>query len=90
MPRYYFHAEDGRYFPDEIGSEFPNLDTAKIEAVKILGELLKEDAQDFWKTESMRLTVTNETGLTLFILDTSAIISPLAAPRPRPRPRPKA
>jgi hypothetical protein len=73
MPRYYFHSEDGRCFPDESGTEFENLEAAKIAAVTILGELLKEDAREFWSTESFRLTVTNESGLILFILDASAV-----------------
>ena len=41
MPRYYFHSEDGRRFPDEEGTELPSDDAARLEAVRVLGELLR-------------------------------------------------
>ena len=87
MPRFYFHSEDGRSFPDQRGTEFESVEAAKVAAVTVLGELLKEDAKQFWETESFRLTVTNENGLTLFILDASAIMPPA---RPLNQARPEA
>ena len=83
MPRFVFHTEDGRCFPDENGIELADVETAKVEAVAVLGELLKEDARNFWNTESFRLTVVDENDLTRFILDTSAVTSPSAAPGPK-------
>ncbi len=54
MPRYHFHTEDGRCFPDPEGTELPDLDAAKREAQTVLGEILQHDEQ-FWETQHFRL-----------------------------------
>jgi len=81
MSRYYFHSEDGRRFPDEDGTELPSDDAARLEAVRVLGELLRERPELFWDHECFRLTVTDGSALTLFILELGVVTSPAAAKR---------
>jgi hypothetical protein len=42
MGRYFFDIRDGRDFPDEKGSEWPDLAAVRIEAVRYSAEVLKE------------------------------------------------
>jgi hypothetical protein len=75
MPKFYFHTEDGHAFRDEEGTELADCHAARNEAVVVLAELLKEDPEEFWRDRSFTVTVTNDVGLTLYILDLSAIAS---------------
>jgi len=76
MPRYHFHAEDGRSLPDPEGLDLPNDRAAEVAAVRYLAELLDTYPELLWDTRSLQVTVTSDTGLTLFTLDLGAIISP--------------
>jgi hypothetical protein len=43
MPRYFFDVvEDGTTFPDEEGLEFSDLDAARADVLRSLGELARE------------------------------------------------
>lgn len=81
MVRYYFHTEDGRVCPDEEGTELPSLVAARVEAVRVLGDILKEDPGEVLRTGALRVTVTDKAGLIFFALDLSAIDT-AAAERP--------
>jgi hypothetical protein len=72
MSRYFFHTEDGRHIPDIEGTDLPTLAAARVEAVRVLGELLKENPDEVLSTGALRLTVTNDAGLIYFALDLSA------------------
>jgi len=72
MARYYFHSEDGRNYPDEEGTELPSLEAARIEAVRVLGDILKEDPDEVLSNGALRVTVTDDAGLIYFALDVSA------------------
>ena len=78
MPTYHFHIEDGGHHPDREGTELPDDDSARIQAARLLGELLKEQPEVFWKDQCLRLTVADERQLTLFVLEVTATASPLA------------
>jgi hypothetical protein len=80
MPRYYFHTEDGRCFPDDEGTELANTVAAKQEAARILGEMLKDNPDMLWDTKDLRLTVENADHLILFIIDTSVVEPPSLRP----------
>jgi hypothetical protein len=80
MARYYFQTEDGRCHPDPDGLELPDLQTVREEAVCALCEIVKESPATFWEDGAFRLIVSDETGLMLFMLDLSAVMS--AAVRP--------
>jgi len=60
MPRFYFHTEDGRRYPDEEGTELPDVEAARTEATRILAELLKEQPRELWDTGRLRVEVTDE------------------------------
>ena len=75
MPRYYFHVQDGVSTVDNGGTVLRNLATAKREAVKVAGRMRSEEASAFWETQDWRMTVTDQSGLTLFSLIFMAIES---------------
>lgn len=68
MHRYYFHTEDGHRLEDEDGTLLPSDDAARLEAVRVLGELLREKPEMFWAHERFDVTVTDDAGATLLIL----------------------
>lgn len=76
MPRFYFHSEDGRRFPDEVGTDLADVDAVRVEAVRVMADILKGNAEEFWNTRAWRLTVADENGLTLLMLDVSATLAP--------------
>jgi hypothetical protein len=68
MTRYFFHIRDGVDIPDPEGTELPNPDAARTEAVVFAGAMLKDCAQGFWKNADWRLTVIDENGGTVCAL----------------------
>ena len=72
MARYFFHSEDGRPRTDDEGTELPSLAAARVEAVRVMGDILKEEPDQVLATGSLRLTVTDKTGLIYFALDLAA------------------
>jgi hypothetical protein len=60
MPRYYFHTEDGRSLSDTEGVELVDLEAAKAEGLKTLGEILARDPGEFWSAERFVLTIGRE------------------------------
>ncbi|MEW5683907.1 MAG: hypothetical protein AB1942_03205 [Pseudomonadota bacterium] len=73
--RYFFHTEDGQCFPDEEGSELPDLQSACIEATKALGEFMREKPKAFWEHDCLTLKVADAEGLVLFTLDLSVTLA---------------
>ncbi len=86
MPRYFFHFGDTARGVDVRGQDLPDHNVARIEAVRLLGEVLKDKASEFWDEQSMKLIITDDEGLMLFVLDVSAIEAP-AVSRVRTGPR---
>ena len=64
MPRYFFHVQDGRDFSDTEGSELPDVQTAKMEAIRSSGELLRgnKGSSEFWSGKDWTLNVTDDKG----------------------------
>ena len=83
MPRFFFHFRDGRTPPDSEGTELPDQEAVRVEAVRLAAEALKWHAETFWNEGEWSLEVTDHTGLTLFTLYFLAIEA--AALRPRER-----
>jgi hypothetical protein len=65
MPKYFFNSEDHQ---DDEGTELDSLAVAKCQAIKMAGEIICDAADTFWDKAEWTLTVTNESGLTLFQL----------------------
>ncbi|HEX7947599.1 MAG TPA: hypothetical protein VF495_23245 [Phenylobacterium sp.] len=74
--RYYFHAEDGRCFHDEEGTELADDDAARIEATRVLGQLLNEDPMQIWRDAAFAIRVTDSEGAPLFTLQVVASSGP--------------
>ena len=59
MPRFYFHIKDHRTHVDHVGSEFPDLEAARDEAVRAAGEILRDgDTKALWTGKPWRMWVT--------------------------------
>ena len=68
MARYFFNVLDGQTPDDAEGTELPDLYTAKKEAVRLCGEILRELNDTFGKDSDWRLEVTDDRRNVLFIL----------------------
>ena len=78
MPRYHFNVHDGQDYPDLAGSEFADLDAARVEAVQRIANLLKDGPPGFWSGNPWHMDVADGTGLTLFTIMFLATTAPLA------------
>lgn len=83
MIRYFFHTENGRSWFDAEGMAFGDLAAAKLEAVRLMGDLLRDNAHDFWNDGTLRLTVTDQGGQIAFVLDLKATEAPVPEVRDR-------
>ena len=72
MPRYFFHVTDGQALFDKEGTEFPDLKSARAEAVRTAGEILS-DIDSKWTGTAWRMSVANAEGIVLLTLDFSAL-----------------
>jgi hypothetical protein len=79
MPRYHFNVHDGTSIPDPEGSELPDLASARVQAVRLAADLLREH-RSFWNEGEWKMDVTDGEGLILFSLLFLATDAP-AAPR---------
>ena len=66
MPRYFFNIDGLPTDPE--GTEMKDVAVAKCEAVRLAGRYICDAAGNFWDTQDWGLTVTDESGLTLFSL----------------------
>lgn len=72
MRTYYFQTENGIRVEDDIGTPLSGDDAARLEAVRVMGELLRERPELFWEHKRFRLSVTDEAGATVLTLELSA------------------
>lgn len=78
MPRYHFHIHDERPDPDKAGYELPNLRSARVEALRLAGEMIREAADRRGMGKEWRLDVTDGDGLMLLRMDFMVSESPAA------------
>lgn len=90
MPRYFFHTEDGQCFPDNRGLELPDLEAARQAAMKTMHEMSAFLADDIWRTGTLRVTVSDERGLTLMMLELAATTAPAVSNQHQRAPDPRA
>jgi hypothetical protein len=81
MPRFFFHLEHVRVVKDQDGSEHPDLEAAKLHAVRTVADTLAHEPQAFWDADAFRMTVSEADGLVLFTIEMFASMAP-AAGRP--------
>jgi hypothetical protein len=66
MPRFYFNVHDGKSGLDVIGTELPDWAAARVEAIRCMGEMMKDNAAHVVLGEDWWIEVTDSTGLILF------------------------
>ncbi len=60
MPRYFFHTADGSRERDEEGTELPDHNAARREAIKLAGAVLSEQPDVLWHSRDFRVEVTDD------------------------------
>ena len=76
MPLFYFHVEDDRTVLDQQGTELPDIEAARREAITTAGEMLRNGSGAvIWSGKAWRMWVTSDpagTSKPLFTLRFSA------------------
>lgn len=75
MPRFYFDAEDGGVFIDPDGTDLPDFDAAKREALRILCQLLPVKGQHL-EHGDFTITVSDHERMVLMKITVAALFSP--------------
>ena len=60
MPRYFFHVQDGRDFPDTLGTELPNEKAARDEAMEAGAQIVAGLGDKLWKVSDWQMRVVDE------------------------------
>lgn len=73
MARYFFHVDNGTFAPDPTGVELPDVNAARVEAVKAAGEAINDASDGFWEHATpWFMYVTEANGRLLFSLEFAA------------------
>ena len=65
MSRYFFHRTNGGFVPDREGTELPDLDTARVEAVQFVAGTIRDRPEYVWEGKDFGVEVADETGMLL-------------------------
>ncbi len=87
MQRYFFHTQDGQSFHDADGTLLADDDAARVEAARVLGQLVNEHPSHIWRDDQFHIVVTDESGLVLFQLELAAMNAPTSVRPDLGRPR---
>ena len=68
MKRYHFHTSDGRRTCDREGTLLSCDRTAKTEAIKFAGEILRDDSQEIVERGTLLIEVGDDSNTLLFTL----------------------
>ncbi|MCQ1766110.1 hypothetical protein NOJ28_11245 [Neorhizobium galegae] len=74
MARYFFNLHDSVNLPDPVGSEHPDLQSARDEAVETIAERLKGSMLTETDVSAWIMNVTDEDGFTVIVLSFSAAV----------------
>jgi hypothetical protein len=85
MPRFFFHHTDGKFDPDNEGTEFPDLATARVEAVRYAAELVRDRPDEVWAGDTFRIEVSDEDNMLLYTVVILGLDAPAARGVRRPR-----
>lgn len=67
MPHYFFHIDGARHYADTDGVELADLEAARMEALRIIGELMIDDAMDdLWSGGELVMMVADDAARNLF------------------------
>ena len=65
MPRYFFHRTDGGFDPDTEGTELPDMEVARVEAVRYAAGTMRDRPDYVWDGKDFRIEMTDEAGILL-------------------------
>jgi len=83
VPRYYFNIYDGVSVLDDTGTELSDWREARVEAVRLAGEIFRDNAQTIALGEDWHIEVTDERQLVLFRFDFISHEAPVLASQRR-------
>lgn len=72
MPRFHFNIYDGYSQPDHEGFDLPNWHAARLEALRLAGTILADEAEQISFERGWHMEVTDDRGLVLFRFDFTA------------------
>jgi len=78
VPRYHFNLHDHRYVPDPEGSDLPNLEHAKRQAIKLAAAILLNCPDEFLSSKEWRVEVTDPSGVLHFTVGLAVSHAPKA------------
>jgi hypothetical protein len=74
MPQYFFHIDGARHYLDTDGVELADLAAARMEALRIIRELMMDSmADDLWSGGEWVMTVADEAAQNLFSIRLSTL-----------------
>ena len=73
MPRYHFHIHDEHGLLDEEGIDLPNLASAQMEAVRLAGAMLLDDASLIHNQDGWHLSVVDTDGAPLLRVEVTIV-----------------
>ena len=74
MARYFFNVHDGVSITDTVGSEHPDIESARSEAVETIAERLKGTMLMKTDVSAWLMNVVDESGFTVMILSFTAAV----------------
>jgi hypothetical protein len=69
VPLYFFHLRDAAFIKDETGTELPDDASARTEAVRLVGEIVRDKAEAFWNDGRWSVEVQDAGGGVVATLD---------------------
>lgn len=74
MPQYFFHIDGARHYLDTDGVELADLAAARMEALRIIRELMMDSmTDDLWSGGEWVMTVADEAARNLFSIRLSTL-----------------
>jgi len=80
MPRYFFNVHDGVSIADTVGSEHPDIDSARSEAVETIAERLRGTMLAKADVSAWLMNVVDESGFTVIVLSFTAAVKIIDRP----------
>ncbi|WP_246655030.1 DUF6894 family protein [Rhizobium laguerreae] len=74
MARYFFNVHDGISIPNTVGSEHPDLQSVRSEAVETIADRLRGALVNKADVSAWLMNVTDEQGVTVIVLSFTAAV----------------
>ena len=76
MNRYFFHTEDGQCIADAEAAPLADFVAVRGHVVQALADLLHKQPEAFQRSQSRRVVVSDDSGLTLFKFELGGTAAP--------------